>query len=331
MASLSCFIRYFSCLLLLNVIMSIQAAGQHPGDSGCYSTEQEYLFTVFQNRRSVRQFTFTPIPREHILTMLDIARSAPTAGNQQPWKFLVIQNQEKIQKLKEKQIAAVIKNLGNPEKGDSARNRLNAIYSGYLSAPLFIVVLTDNESKYPAYNIMDGTLAAGYLIIAARSLGYGTVFTTDSFSKDVIREVFSIPENLSLICFIPVGIPEKWPVPPNKKPLSDLLVFEQFESGPNIQKGLPTGNVTSIKNAWESYTGKYAYNGELIIEIFLKNDRLYMTSGESDPVELFCSEGNEFLLKDGKTRIVFLTDPEDQVTGFTVEHEGITYTTNKTE
>ena len=305
--------------------------GQQSGDSGSYSTDQEYLFGVFKNRRSVRKYVTTPIPREHILKIIDIARAAPTAGNQQPWRFLVIQDRVKINVLKELQIAEALRKLKNKEKEDSVRFRLNAIYSGYLSAPLFIVVLTDNESKYPAYNIMDGTLAAGYLIIAARSLGYGTVFTTDSFSEDIIREVFNIPEKLSQICFIPVGIPEEWPASPNKIPLSDLIVFEQFERDPVIRKQVPEGAVRNEKNALESYTGKYEYNGELVIEIFSKNSQLTMRSGESDPVELFCLEENVFLLEDKITRIVFIRDPDGQVTGFTAEYEGATYTAKKIE
>ena len=237
----------------------------------------------------------------------------------------------KINVLKELQIAEALHKLENKEKEDSVRARLNTIYSGYLSAPLFIVVLTDNESKYPAYNIMDGTLAAGYLIIAARSLGYGTVFTTDSFSEDIIRDVFNIPGNLRQICFIPVGIPEEWPASPNKIPLNDLIVFEQFDRDSVIRKELTKGAVRNEKNTLESYTGKYQYNGELIIEIFSKNSQLNMQSGESDPVELFCIEDNVFLLEDKITRIVFTRDPDGQVTGFTAEYEGATYTTKKIE
>lgn len=331
MASLSLKIRGFSCFLLLNVTLVTPVTGQHPGDSGSYSMEQEYLFTVFKDRRSVRQYTSTPVPREHIIKMLDIARSAPTAGNQQPWKFLVIQDREKIDALKELQIAEALRNTDNKDRGDSLRNRLNAIYSGYLSAPLFFVVLTDNGSKYPAYNIMDGTLAAGYLIIAARSMGYGTVFITDSFSKDIIREVFNIPTNLRQICFIPVGIPETWPEPPDKKPINDLVVFEQFETDPGSQEASLAKRITGINNFLELYAGNYEYNNEMVVEIVLIDNRLYMQSGESEPVELSEVKEDEFSLKEGNTRIIFSRDPDGQITGFTAVYEGASYTTTKIE
>jgi len=51
---------------------------------------------------------------------------------------------------------------------DSLRSRRSRFYSGYLSAPAVIVVLTDSNSTYPSYNLFDGTLAAENLMIAAR-------------------------------------------------------------------------------------------------------------------------------------------------------------------
>jgi predicted oxidoreductase (fatty acid repression mutant protein) len=60
-----------------------------------YTLEQKFVFDTIKQRRTVREFESTPVPKEHILKTLDAARYAPTAGNQQPWKFLVIQDREK--------------------------------------------------------------------------------------------------------------------------------------------------------------------------------------------------------------------------------------------
>jgi len=108
-------------------------------------------------------------------------------------------------------------------KDDLAKN-----LGGYLAAPVFIVVLTDSNSKYPAYNIKDGSLAAGNLMIAARALGYGSVFCTDAFPFDILREVLMIPAQYEIICSIPIGIPESWPPRPPKKALEEVLMFEKF-------------------------------------------------------------------------------------------------------
>jgi hypothetical protein len=63
----------------------------------------------------------------------------------------------------------------------------------------------------------------------------------------------------------------------------------------------------------------------------LKDNRLYMQSGESEPVELFVSKEDEFSLKEGNTRIIFSRDPDGQITGFTAVYEGVVYSTKKIE
>ena len=92
------------------------ASGRRRGESGpslatgqagatSYTAEQEYLFDIIKNRRTVRDFKPTPVPKEHILKILDMARSAPTSGNQQPWKFLVVQDRAKLDRLKVEAVA----------------------------------------------------------------------------------------------------------------------------------------------------------------------------------------------------------------------------------
>jgi nitroreductase len=198
-----------------------------------YTKEQEYLFDVFRTRRSVRRFRPSPIPREHILKILDIAHLAPTAGNEQPWKFLVIQDRTKLDQLETACVSFVLQEyqerrpLADTEVGKIKKDLIKNL-EGYLAAPVFIVVLTDSNSRYPAYNVKDGSLAAGYLMIAARALGYGSVFCTDTFPFNVVKEVFHIPARYDVICCIPIGVPEAWPPRPAKKSLDEVIVLEKF-------------------------------------------------------------------------------------------------------
>jgi len=198
-----------------------------------YTPDQEYLFNVIKTRRTVRKFKSTPVPKEHILKILDAARFAPTAGNQQPWKFLVIQNREKLDKLQEEALAWYLekyKRMRSPtaEELSKASQKLNQILTNVLSAPVYVAVLVDAKSKYPDYILYDGTLAAGYLMIAARALGYGTGFFTTFFPEREMKKFFKIPQNYRLICFTPIGVPYKWPQTPAKKQLEDFIIFESF-------------------------------------------------------------------------------------------------------
>lgn len=198
--------------------------------SGGAGAEDLSFFETVRGRRSVRRFLQTPVPEADLRSILDAARLAPTSGNQQPWKFLVIRDPEKIAEMKE---ACVERSLEarrargmtiSTEVEESVRQALG----GYFSAPVYVVVLTDNESTYPTYNHWDGPLAAGYLMLAARALGYGTVFVTDAIPPEVTKEVLNIPDRYTRVCITPVGVPEAWPDSPMKKALDEFIVYEGF-------------------------------------------------------------------------------------------------------
>jgi len=91
-----------------------------------------------------------------------------------------------------------------------------------------VVILTDGQSRYPAYNHWDGPMAAGYLMLAARALGYGTVFITDSIPAEVTKSVLNIPDQFTRVCITPLGVPVAWPDSPEKKSLGELVVFDRF-------------------------------------------------------------------------------------------------------
>jgi nitroreductase len=190
------------------------------------------IWAVFKQRRSVRKFRPDAVPEADLKKMIDAARLAPTSGNQQPWKFLVVRDPDKISQMKE---ACVQLALGRfADRRDQAQTReqyeqgfRNRI-AGYFSAPVYIVILTDNNAPYPDYNHWDGPMAAGYLMLAARALGYGTVFITDSIPESVTKTVLHIPDNYTRVCITPVGIPVEWPEPKPKKPLDDLIAYESL-------------------------------------------------------------------------------------------------------
>ncbi len=198
-----------------------------------YSSDQVYLLDIIKTRRTVRRFKPDPVPKEHVLKILDAARLAPTAGNQQPWKFLVIQDRARLDQLQKEAVSWYletykIKRNPTEEQLSKARSQLEEVMKNVLSAPVYVAVLVDSQAQYPDYILYDGTLAAGNLMIAARALGYGTGFFTSFFPEAKMKEFFTIPEQYTLICFTPIGIPYEWPDMPPKKSLDKLMIFERF-------------------------------------------------------------------------------------------------------
>jgi nitroreductase len=198
-----------------------------------YSFEQTYFFEILKTRRTVRKFKPTSVPREHILKILDAARYAPTAGNQQPWKFLVIQDKEKLDKLKGAAFVWTLDRYKHRTKPTSeelskAEENLQRMLEEVLSAPVYVIVLVDSNTEHSDYVLYDGTLAVGNLMVAARALGYGTGFFTTFFPAAKIKEFFKIPERYKVICITPIGVPEEWPEAPKKKALEDFIVFQEI-------------------------------------------------------------------------------------------------------
>ena len=187
---------------------------------------------IFAKRVSVRHYKSDPVPEEHLRLILDAARHPPTSGNQQPWKFLVVRDRAKIERMRTRTLEFFEtlwpKGLAPAER--TAHKEADTKYvAGYFTAPVYIVVLTDSQSIYPSYNHWDGPMAAGYLAPAARALGYGTVFVTDTIPEEVTREVLNIPKRYERVCFMPLGVPDGWPEPTPKKKLDEFIVNESFE------------------------------------------------------------------------------------------------------
>lgn len=173
------------------------------------------ILAAFKTRRSVRKFKPTPIPDEHVLQILEAAHYAPCPRNRQAWKFVVIKDRQILDQIREE----CIKRGGEQSK---------QYFTDYLSAPVYVVVLADTQTRNPVNDVTAGALAAENLMLAARSFGYGTVFCVNSIPEDVTKKILNIPDNYKRVCITPIGIPDKWPDTPPKKDLKEVIVYDKF-------------------------------------------------------------------------------------------------------
>jgi len=176
---------------------------------------QSSLFETFKTRRSVRKFKPIPVPDEHIHQILEAAHYAPSPRNRQGWKFVVIKDRAILDQIKEECI-----------KLGGEKNR--QYFTDYLSAPVYVVVLADTQTRNPVNDVTAGALAAENLMLAARALGYGSVFCVNSISEDVTKKILNIPDNFKRVCITPIGIPDKWPDTPPRKDLKEAIVHDKF-------------------------------------------------------------------------------------------------------
>ena len=109
--------------------------------------------------------------------------------------------------------------------------KLQEYYDTIFTAPLFVVVLVDKQSRYPDYNRFDGPMAVANLMLAARALGYGTVFYTDTISRRRGAPGPADPRALRAGLHHPDRRSQRVAQGPGQEELSEFIVYSPDYSG----------------------------------------------------------------------------------------------------
>ncbi|MDK2954606.1 MAG: hypothetical protein PWQ57_102 [Desulfovibrionales bacterium] len=148
---------------------------------------------AIMTRRSIRSYTEEPITEDQIRALLEAAMMAPSAGNGQPWQFLVIQDKETLAKVKD----------ANPHAAMAAQ------------APLAVLVCGDTtKEKSPGYWVQDCSAATENMLLAAHAMGLGAVWTgihTKADREKGFRELFQLPDHIMPLSLVIVGHSAKQP------------------------------------------------------------------------------------------------------------------------
>lgn len=142
------------------------------------------VFEAVQVRRSIRAYEATPIPKDKLKKVLEAARLAPSAGNIQPWHFIVVTDLEKRKKLAKAPFARFLK-----------------------EAPVVIAGCGDQKAS-PKWFMVDVAIAMQSMVLTATSEGLGTCWV-GSFDENQVREMLKIPENYRVVALLALGYPRK--------------------------------------------------------------------------------------------------------------------------
>lgn len=157
----------------------------------------EALEAIFL-RRSIRDYTEEKVSEADIKTLLDAAMAAPSAGNAQPWRFVVIDDR------------ALLGRIGE----------INQYAAMAARAPLAIMVCADPSSeKYPGFWVQDCSAAIENLLVAATALGLGAVWTglyPMEGRLPLARQIFGLPGHIMPLAIIVIGHPAAKPEPKSR-------------------------------------------------------------------------------------------------------------------
>ena len=187
---------------------------------------------------AMRYFKPDPVPKEVIEKLIYAATRASNPGNSQGWAFLVIDDPETKRVVGEKVLEGMAPFFAaRPQGQDAVEERMlvgaEHLAKNFANVPAWIVGMA--RKVYPPHDpqesFMHSTIypAAQNLIVAARSLGVGTCFTTfPGHAEPEIRELCNVPDDLHMFVYIAVGYPERRFMPVKRKPIDDVLTWNRF-------------------------------------------------------------------------------------------------------
>jgi nitroreductase len=153
------------------------------------------LLEAIHTRRSIRQYKDKPVSEEMVRIVLEAAMMAPSAGNVQPWQFVVVNDRKKMAQVKDV----------HPYVGMAAQ------------APLGILVCGDLRlEKFAGFWVQDCSAAMQNLLLAAHGQGLGAVWTGVHPVEERVtrfRAIFNLPDPVIPLGFAVIG----WPVKPGKE------------------------------------------------------------------------------------------------------------------
>ncbi len=146
------------------------------------------FYEVIRTRRSIRSYKPDPVPDEVLNKVLEAARIAPSGSDRQPWKFIIVKNEEIKRKLA-------------PACGGQ----------DFISQAPLVVVACGYNIKYNRGGYMgdmsmlvDVSIAFTHLILAARAEGLGTCWI-GLFNNQKLKRILNIPPDVNVVAMTPLG------------------------------------------------------------------------------------------------------------------------------
>ncbi len=200
-------------------------------------------------RTSIRRWKPVPVEKEKIEKVLEAGRRAPSWGNTQPWRFIVVQDKAKIEEIAkaaggQPHISAPvlivccgsINDFSRKQHREALKQLRDAGVTDWTDEFLDDVVLKSEAfAPYllgePVMTVKAGEqvmIAVAYMTLEAVNQGLGTCWVGAITPKDV-HKVMKLPDNIFVQSLLPLGYPGEDPKPRPRKDISKIVFWEKYE------------------------------------------------------------------------------------------------------
>lgn len=213
------------------------------------------LYDVMRTTFAARQHQAVAIDDETIYRILDNARFAPSGGNRQGWRVIIVRDEGKREALGPliapvmKRYRAMVQEGENPYNtivpssvtaDDVANQELpDAFLNQFTQAPVLLLVLVDLKVVASMDHALDrvGVISgasiypfAWNILLAARNEGLGGTLTTFlSASEPEVKRLFAIPDEYAVCALLPIGKPVKQLTKLRRNPVSEFATVDTFD------------------------------------------------------------------------------------------------------
>lgn len=202
---------------------------------------------VIKRRRSIRRFKPDPVPDEKIKILLESARLAPSGTNTQPWRFIVVKNDNTKKRLQKashnqrhiKSAPVIIVCCADLKAFNEFPTRVDElIESGALperTREVFIPYLKRGMSTVTKDALMvaaaaNVAIAVEHIVLQAVEIGLGTCWVR-WYEDEAVKEILEIPDHVEVMALLPVGIPDEDPIPRPRLKLDKIVYKEKYGEG----------------------------------------------------------------------------------------------------
>lgn len=172
---------------------------------------------VIKDRVSIRKYQKRNIDNSQLDYILECGHAAPTAGNVQPWEFIVVRDVAMKRKIVDTTYIGNQKNVSKHQEW-------------LMDAPIFIIVCANKDrivAKYGEESMkkliyLDCSASVENMLLAAVNLNLGSCYIS-GFKENELSQVLQLPSSLEVIAFIPIGYIEDTAIRRVKRPLKEIV------------------------------------------------------------------------------------------------------------
>lgn len=173
------------------------------------------VFEAIKDRRSIRAFEKKTVSEEQVEKLIDAARHAPSAGNLQPWEFVIVRDPQIKRQLS-----------------------IAALNQTFIEEAPVVIVVCANEARsgrgygsrgVNLYCIQDTAAATQNMLLAAYAMRLGTCWI-GAFREEMVSKTLKTPDYVRPVAIIPIGYPSEKPKLRRRMPITDIIHQETFQN-----------------------------------------------------------------------------------------------------